>query len=190
MPALHTARIFIEISPTIAQSSELYRQLCRFKQTTPSPTLFWIPQENWHITLKFLGHTSVEKIPQLTEALKEELSRHPSFDLRLTHFTWFPSIKKPSILAIIPEPCEPLVRLATALNETLTPYGFAPEAKTFRPHLSLARTRARKASHRNEQLLTDIKPIVMHVDKIHLTQSKPKKPTVYYSKLATFPLLS
>jgi len=183
-------RVFLEISPAPAQCAELQKQLCQFKTRLSSSSLRWITEENWHMTLKFMGNTEPQKTSQLIPELKEELLRHTSFQLKLTHLDWLPNAKKPIVLAAISGQCEPLNRLVTHIDETLTRYAFEPEAKAFRPHLSLARTPIDISPDVIEQLPLAINPVIMHVNKISLKQSTSKKQTVYYSKLASFPLLS
>jgi len=190
MTTLHNIRVFLAISLGPAQRSELQQSLNGLKQTLSAPALRWIPEENWHITLKFLGNTDLQQIPMLTTALEDELQQHSTFQLKLTRFDWFPSATKPTILAAFPEPCESLNRLAMAVDIILTQYGFRPETRNFRPHLSLARTRKGQRPKGIELLPIAIDPIIMGVEKIDLLQSQPKKQTVCYSKLASFPLLS
>lgn len=186
----HDIRVFLAISPEPAQRAELQRQLSQLKEAFSCNSLRWIPQQNWHITLKFLGNTDLQKIPLFTSALVEELRQHAFFQLKLTRFDWFPSANKPTMLAALPEPCESLSRLAISADQILAQYGFSPETRSFRPHLILARTRKRQRPNSIELLPIAIDPIIIRVKKIDLLQSQPQKQSVCYSKLATLPLLS
>ncbi|HXE72079.1 MAG TPA: 2'-5' RNA ligase family protein, partial [Candidatus Nitrosotenuis sp.] len=43
----------------------------------------WVAPENLHLTLKFLGETPEDKIPQIEEVLRRVASQHSSLELEL-----------------------------------------------------------------------------------------------------------
>lgn len=91
--------------------------------------------QDLHLTLRFLGQVEASRIPAL-DALGEQLSL-PSFDLTLDRVGHWP---RPAALWVGPsETPEELVYFHRRLGEALAPLGFEPEARTFKPHVTLAR---------------------------------------------------
>jgi len=190
MPTTDNLRVFLAISISPPVSLILRRQLASLKSTLENDELRWIAQQNWHITVKFIGAIQAQKIPALTNELTTELQHVPSFQLKLSSVDWFPNHTKPFMLAAIPAPCEPLLQLAVHLKETLTRYGATPNSKPFRAHLSLARSHKGAKRTSSYLLPAPLTPITVPVSQIVLYQSQLEKQGVYYSKLASFKLLS
>jgi len=190
MPSSRTLRTFLAIPLEPAQRSEIQQQLSGLREQLAPISLRWIPQKNWHLTLKFLGNTELQMLPTLITALQEELLKQPVQQLKLTHIDWFPGTSKPTILAALPDTSESLSKLALSINKLLLQYGFRCETRTFRAHLSLARVKTKIDPKGYCCLPTALAPVTLPVLKINLLQSQLENQAVYYSKLATFPLLA
>lgn len=54
----------------------------------------WIPEEDLHITLKFLGSTEESKIPLIKQTLAEISKNYSSFSLKIKGVTAFPQLLK------------------------------------------------------------------------------------------------
>ncbi len=87
----------------------------------------WSDPDSMHLTLNFLG---------------EAAAPFASFDLELQGIGAFPSTGRPRTLWLgAGEGAEEIVLLQTAITKSLAPLGFRPEARRFRPHLTLGRVR-------------------------------------------------
>lgn len=93
-----------------------------------------VPRQNLHITLKFIGAAEANAVPGIVGVMQRALANQRSFELQLQGAGSFQSA-----LWLGVAPNATLNALAANLNEALTPQGFAPETKPFRPHLTLAR---------------------------------------------------
>lgn len=93
-----------------------------------------VARQNLHITLKFIGAAEANAVPGIVGVMQQALANHQSFELQLQGAGRFQSA-----LWLGVAPNAALNALAATLNEALTPQGFAPETKPFRPHLTLAR---------------------------------------------------
>ncbi len=60
----------------------------------------WIPIENMHLTLKFLGDVSPSNVELLSQMLRAEMDLFNCFDLRLNGLGSFPNLKRPRVLYI------------------------------------------------------------------------------------------
>lgn len=105
----------------------------------------WIPGENVHLTLRFLGEIGEEQAAGAGRALEEAAGGVAPFELRFERFGVFPHLKNPNVLWVGPNQCpEPLVAFAAKLADGLEGAGFSPEKRLFRPHLTMARRRVRR----------------------------------------------
>ena len=102
----------------------------------------WVPVENMHLTVRFIGHVDDSRAPAIIEALVPPLAVAP-FDVELGGCGAFPPRGGPRVLWIgVMQGLTSLALLHDALNRRLLPYGFEPEARPFSAHLTLARVKA------------------------------------------------
>ena len=102
-------------------------------------SLRWIPKQNYHLTLAFLGDIPRRQIQLLHDIASEVVAGERAGELMLNGFEWFPSASKPRLLAAIPAPCAMLQSLQRQLHRRLNQQGFHLEKREFRPHVTLAR---------------------------------------------------
>lgn len=95
-----------------------------------------------HVTLKFLGGTSESQIEVLQTTLREVSQSEPCFDLVMEGLGAFPRIERPSVVWIGFANSEPLVRLASLLEDRCRQLGFEAERCPFQPHLTIARIKS------------------------------------------------
>ena len=58
----------------------------------------WIGEENFHITLHFLGNAAGAAIPQITDAISRACSRTQPFQLTTSGLGFFPDNRRPRVL--------------------------------------------------------------------------------------------
>ena len=111
-----------------------------------SETLRWVPPENWHITVAFLGEIAERSLGKLSDAVAPVVSERAPLSVQLDRLEWFPSPLKPRMLALHVDACPALLELQSAVTAALRREGFQLEQRAYRPHLTLARLRgSRKA---------------------------------------------
>ncbi|WP_172199620.1 RNA 2',3'-cyclic phosphodiesterase [Saccharibacillus qingshengii] len=100
----------------------------------------WTDPRDYHLTLKFLGDVDSGRIAAIEAALKKAFAGETPFALTLNGAGTFGLPEAPRVLFAEPgEGSEALSRLAAAAEAALAPLGFAPEKRSFRAHLTLAR---------------------------------------------------
>ncbi|GIW44999.1 MAG: RNA 2',3'-cyclic phosphodiesterase [Candidatus Binatia bacterium] len=104
----------------------------------------WVERESWHITLKFLGPTLEEQIPQITDAIHRVAAECQPWPIELRGLGAFPSLRRPRVLWLGVRDEGRLAQAARALDDALAPLGFAPEERPFQPHLTIGRVRSLK----------------------------------------------
>lgn len=102
--------------------------------------------DKWHLTLRFLGDTSSDRLAQLDEAGRQAVCDLASFRLQLKGVGTFSARGRPSVLWVGIEPKEGLQTLVNRLNKALTPLGFITEDRPFRPHLTIGRFQAQPSA--------------------------------------------
>jgi 2'-5' RNA ligase len=92
-----------------------------------------------HITLKFLGDTSIRLIPDIQRDLSEFIAQVPPFEVLVKGLGAFTSWDQPrTIWAGLIYPPE-LNNIASRIDQICTLLGFPSENRPFSPHLTLAR---------------------------------------------------
>jgi len=103
----------------------------------------WTREENWHLTLMFLGDWPAERLESLSGALNAAVAGHGSFVLQPGVVGAFPGLKKPRVLFLHLDGGDPLRALAADVREAVNrewPEG-PQDNRAFRPHLTLARVK-------------------------------------------------
>jgi 2'-5' RNA ligase len=104
----------------------------------------WIVPENIHLTLKFLGSTSVSLLESIRDALLRVVSAYAPFHIHIHGTGVFPSEKYPRVVWIGIGDSEPLLSLRNDIERALLLLGFEGEEKEFHPHLTIGRVRERR----------------------------------------------
>ncbi|MBO1077612.1 RNA 2',3'-cyclic phosphodiesterase [Roseomonas haemaphysalidis] len=101
------------------------------------PGARWVPPENYHLTLRFIGE--VENL--LADELDEALSaiRAKPFDLQLRGLDVFEKAGRIHSLFVGVERSDRLTHLQNKVETALVRAGLPPERKRFTPHVTLAR---------------------------------------------------
>ncbi|MCB1521560.1 MAG: RNA 2',3'-cyclic phosphodiesterase [Hyphomicrobiaceae bacterium] len=102
----------------------------------PMPGVRWLHSENFHITLRFAGDIDQRRANAFAELLAD--IDVPAFELRLKGLGTFGG-KEPRSLWAGVEPSPALDALQRATERAARGAGLAPEARKFKPHVTLAR---------------------------------------------------
>lgn len=101
------------------------------------PGAKWVPEEQVHLTLRFIGEVEGGLFRDIKEALADVAG--PAFAIRLQGAGCFPPRKAPRVLWLGVEKNEELLRLRNRIENRLLRLGLEPEHRKFSPHITLAR---------------------------------------------------
>lgn len=101
----------------------------------------WIPIENMHLTLKFLGDVSPSNVELLSQMLRAEMDLFNCFDLRLNGLGSFPNLKRPRVLYIGIQAPAALEALQRGIESASSRLGYGSEERGFSPHLTIGRVK-------------------------------------------------
>ncbi|HEY1931303.1 MAG TPA: RNA 2',3'-cyclic phosphodiesterase [Acetobacteraceae bacterium] len=101
------------------------------------PGARWVPPENYHVTLRFIGEAPAYRAEEIDHALAALKAR--SFDLTLSGVGTFAKSGRSTALWVGVERNERLELLQSKIETALQRIGLEPERRRFAPHVSLAR---------------------------------------------------
>ncbi len=99
----------------------------------------WEPVNKLHLTLKFLGDTDDNIVPDIISELEKVIEHYREFDLAFDKFGLFIKDKKPRILWIGLKDNIELKSLAQEIDNVVSRFGFEREKRKFTPHITLLR---------------------------------------------------
>jgi 2'-5' RNA ligase len=153
----------------------------------------WVPRQNFHVTLKFIGSVPQEKLEPIIGALRS-VSILDTVQVRIRGLGWYNHSKTGVMLWAIIEDSKPLAALAASIDSRLASMGFAPENRSFMPHLTLARG-SRNIPQSSQRALREMADKYKNHDfgsatpeEFHLMESKTLPSGPIYSKVQSFPL--
>jgi 2'-5' RNA ligase len=101
----------------------------------------WVPPENIHLTLRFLGDIPEDATDELVEVVASATRCRRAFEIELRDTLLLPSRRRPRVIAVGVAPSEPLDALAVEIETAVVAQGLAPEQRSFRAHVTLGRLR-------------------------------------------------
>ncbi|MBK1661103.1 RNA 2',3'-cyclic phosphodiesterase [Paracraurococcus ruber] len=102
------------------------------------PGARWVPPENYHLTLRFIGEVESWRAEEVDEALAA--IRAPGFGLCLRGVGTFEKGGRINALWVGVEKTDGLSFLQAKVETALQRIGLEPERRRFAPHVTLART--------------------------------------------------
>jgi 2'-5' RNA ligase len=150
------------------------------------PRAKWVPKQNQHVTLKFLGSTWPRLVDWVHEAVAAAASTNEPVRTRVIGLGAFPNERRARVLWTgFDDDERRLARIAAALDEGLS-REFAPEKRGFTAHLTVARFEPTVQLEGLDDVDLALEPF--DVDRIVLYRSHLRRPAPIYEPLATFPL--
>ncbi len=154
--------------------------------------LKWVRPENLHLTLKFLGDVSVERIEAIADAIEDAARDMAPLSLSAKGVGVFPGIRRARVIwvGIGGQPLQ-LGQLQAAVADALDEVGFPKEKRPYKGHLTIGRIKAAIDSRQLAEALTatcDFESDSFSVDEVVLfrSQLRPEGPT--YTRLRTVKL--
>jgi 2'-5' RNA ligase len=186
MPVIR-AFIAINLSPEIARKLESI--LIDLQRKLKGVPVRWVPVDNIHITLKFLGDVSVSNLDMLKKIIAAEAARHTSFEISARDLGAYPSLKRARVIWVDVKAPPDLASFQRALDQETARLGYPGEDRPFSPHLTLGRVSRNASSddlHRISTVLAETKPGVLGtalINSVYLYRSDLLPSGAVYSAL-------
>ena len=145
----------------------------------------WLPQENYHLTLVFLGEVESAILSSLQFALEQKLEAAESVPLRIPTITPFP-FSRPRIAAALLEQTAELLLLQREVVNCVRKCGITPENRRFVPHVTLGRLKP----HAGKTIDFQVRNILFYgiTQSVTLFQSELDSSGSIHTALAEIPL--
>ena len=148
--------------------------------------LKWIPLENLHVTVKFLGEVEEKKVDAIKSVLKKEIKGGQQFSIQTTKFVPFPSKHNFRMISLNGETSEQMLELSRKIEDVLKPLGFPKEERPFVVHITLSRIKHKIDKRKLVDVLEKFSNISFEnipVDKIILYESVLTKTGAEYREV-------
>lgn len=181
-------RCFIAVGIPGAVKEQLTGVMGRLKKS--GADVRWVPIENVHLTLKFLGATEEDIIADITDALYNRLSSYCPFCIRIDGVGCFPDTRRPRVIWAGIVGSRELEGLAEDVDSEMVKLGYAAEDRAFSPHLTMGRVRSRKGIPDMMRILEGLQRVSignMEIVKVALMKSELSPAGAVYSSLAEIP---
>jgi 2'-5' RNA ligase len=154
----------------------------------------WVPIENMHLTLKFLGDVSPANVEILCQMLHAEADLFHCFDVHLGELGSFPNLKRPRVIYIGIKAPATLEALQRGVDSSSRRLGYESEERGFSPHLTIGRVKQNVTSPEQQAIRRALEGTridslgTARVDSVHLFKSDLKPTGSVYTRLYSAPL--
>lgn len=131
-------RLFVAADLSQDQLSQLRVLVDQAKAAAPFDYIRWLPDENWHATMAFLGERPAENLEQIQLTIEACLEGVAQLEALPARIQGFPHRSHPRLLAFKMHPGPGLQQLHWKLGQQL---GIKDRQRDFRMHVSVARFR-------------------------------------------------
>jgi len=136
-------RTFIALELSKGIKDELAR--CQEELKQSGADVKWVKTSNIHLTLKFLGEVTEEKLGGIKKILDSLAEERAPFEISLFKLGAFPNLDHPRVVwAGIDKGCREAEEIARVLSQELGRIGFPEESRGFSAHLTIGRVRSDK----------------------------------------------
>ena len=182
----------VEIPTEIHKAIE--EKTASIRATLNASLVRWVPAENVHLTLKFLGDVSPANLEMLEQMLSAEISQHRAFEMEFGGLGAFPNPKRPRVIWIGIQAPAGLDALQHGIGAATATLGYPDEQRPFSPHLTIGRVKQNVGSAGIQQIRIALDETkvgslgVARVSAVHLFKSELKPTGAVYTKLFSAPL--
>jgi 2'-5' RNA ligase len=187
--AMERQRLFIAVAVGDRIVQGCRNAIVKLQNLNNTARVSWVPSENIHLTLKFLGGIPFSEIPVIESVLNDVASRRRSIPVTLGTLGVFPTKGKVQVIWAGLEEGGELSICAQEINDTLASVGFAAERKGFVAHLTLGRVKEGIFPHSLPNQVELSEHCDGLVDEFVLFESKTLRTGSVYRALKRFPLL-
>lgn len=149
----------------------------------------WVPAQNLHLTLKFLGELQPDALETVKEGLIEGVSEAAPFTLAFHGLGAFPGLARPRVIWVgVVQGGRECQALQARVDAALARRGFPKEARPYTPHLTIGRVRDPRGLTALQQAITqDARKEFggQSVSSISLTRSDLNPAGALYTELCT-----
>jgi len=150
----------------------------------------WVPYQNIHITMQFLGGTEESLLPAIKGALDKILAPYAPFYIKIADIGCFPDGKRPRVIWVGIEESQTLINLHKDIADEMVKFGYQKEERGFTPHVTIGRVKSNKNMNELLKRIDEVKTMRFsdfEIQNIMLMKSELKPSGAKYCSLAEIP---
>lgn len=188
-------RAFIAIELPAPTREAIRRETAALKGALGKDLVRWVPPENLHLTLKFLGEIPPVHVEFVGQMLAREAAAFAPFEMQVAGLGAFPNAKRPRVIWVGLGAPAPLGSLQRAVEAGVRRLGYEDEGRPFSPHLTLGRVRQNLPAAGLEGIRRALESAQLgaipaaRVEAVHLFESALEPGGSVYTKLSTASLM-
>lgn len=189
-------RSFIAVEIPAELQRAIASHTAALQKALPKPLIRWVPPQNVHLTLKFLGDVSPANLERLAEALKVEAAVHEPFPISLGGLGAFPSARRARVIWIGLDAPADLGALQRGVEAAAARLGYGPEERPFSPHLTIGRVGQSASASDQQRIRAALEATTIgalgtaRVDAVHIFKSDLQPSGAVYTRLYSLPMKS
>ena len=191
-PAAATICAFVALELPRVMQTAIAQEIPRLEKELPG--ILWMDPHRTHLTLRFLGWTTRERLTVLEPLLSAPAKACLPMDARVSRLGTFPPTGgRPRVLWVGVDVPQSGIALQAACDAVAVKCGFPPERRVFMPHVTLGRWKETARL----RALPELDLGMAHLERLVLFRTEPGKDVTIpgvrrevsaYAKLAVFPL--
>ncbi|MFZ1043534.1 MAG: RNA 2',3'-cyclic phosphodiesterase [Anaerolineales bacterium] len=182
-------RAFVAVEIPSSLQRTIQESISGLWKTLGNDLVRWVPAQNVHLTLKFLGNVSSSNLDLIKQMMTTEVAQHPCFEMQVEGIGSFPNSRRPRVIWVGLHAPAALESLQHGIESASARLGYTSEEKSFSPHLTVGRVKQNLSAAEIQRIgaaleETKIGPLgLVHVDAAHLFKSDLQPNGSVYTRL-------
>ena len=187
-------RAFIAVEIPSPLQLKIQESTAALRSTLGTDLVRWVPRQNVHLTLKFLGDVSPSNLDMIKQMLTAEAAQHSCFEMQTEGIGSFPNPRRPRVIWIGLQAPPALESLQRGIESASARLGYATDEKGFSPHLTIGRVKQNSSAAEIQHIRAALEETkigllgVVRVAEAHLFKSDLQPSGSVYTKLFSAPI--
>lgn len=187
-------RAFIAVEIPSSLQNTIHESIASLHKSLGDDLIRWVPIQNIHLTLKFLGDVSSSNLDLIKQMLTAEAAQHSCFEMQIETIGSFPNPRRPRVIWVGLHAPAALESLQRGIESASARLGYASDEKSFSPHLTIGRVKQNLSALEIQRVRIALEETrisflgVVHVDAAHLFKSDLQPSGSVYTKLFSAPI--
>lgn len=187
-------RAFIAVEIPSSLQHTIQESTAGLRKALGDDLIRWVPPQNVHLTLKFLGDVSSSNLDLIKQMLTAEAAQHKCFEMQMEGIGSFPNSRRPRVIWVGLRAPTALESLQRGIETASARLGYATDEKGFSPHLTIGRVKQNLSALVIQHIRAELEKTkigllgVVRVDATHLFKSDLQPSGSVYTSLFSAPI--